>query len=43
MTIPALAPSTPASHEPALETGLPSSYSVVSSPRYQTLPFASCA
>ena len=39
MMIPALAPSTPASHEPCLETGLPFSYSVVSSPRYQTLPF----
>ena len=38
MTIPAWAPSTPASKEPSVETGLPFSYSVVASPRYQTLP-----
>ena len=38
MTMPAFAPSTPASHEPSFVTGLPFSYSVVSSPRYQTLP-----
>ena len=43
MTMPARAPSTPASHEPAFEIGLPSSYSVVSSPRYQTLPARSWA
>ena len=43
MTTPAWAPSTPASNEPAVDTGLPSSYSVVASPRYQTLPASSCA
>ena len=43
MITPAWAPSTPASNEPAVLTGLPFWYSVVASPRYQTLPFASCA
>src|SRR5688572_33421515 len=43
MTIPGKAPSTPASHEPAVEPGTPSSNSCVSSPRYQTLPASSCA
>ena len=40
MAMPASAPSTPASKEPSVETGLPFSYSVVASPRYQTLPAA---
>ena len=43
MAMPALAPSTPASKEPSVETGLPFSYSVVASPRYQTLPRRSWA
>ena len=43
MMIPASAPSTPASNDPAVVTGLPFSYSVVSSPRYQMLPSASWA
>jgi hypothetical protein len=34
MMTPACAPSTPASHEPSLETGLPLRYEVVFSPRY---------
>ena len=43
MITPAWAPSTPASNEPAVVVGLPFSYSVVFSPRYQTLPSESCA
>ena len=43
MMMPARAPSTPASNEPSFDTGLPFSYSVVSSPRYQMLPARSCA
>ncbi len=43
MTIPGCAPSTPASHEPALETTFPFSYSAVRSPRYQMLPSESWA
>jgi len=43
MMIPACAPSTPASKEPSVVVGLPFSYSVVNSPRYQMLPFLSCA
>src|SRR5215210_6086492 len=43
MMIPACAPSTPASKEPALDVTLPFSYSAVSSPRYQTLPAPSWA
>ena len=43
MMIPARAPSTPASQEPAFDTARPSSYSVVSSPMYQTVPARSCA
>jgi len=43
ITIPASAPPTPASNEPARVVTLPFSYSAVSSPRYQTLPSASCA
>ncbi len=42
-TTPACAPSTPASNEPLVDTGLPFSYSVVASPRYQTFPHRSCA
>jgi hypothetical protein len=34
---------TPASHEPEVLTALPFSNSVLSSPRYQTLPSWSCA
>ncbi len=41
--IPGWAPSTPASHEPAVLTTSPFSYSFVSSPRYQRLPAVSCA
>src|SRR5215210_6349516 len=41
--MPGWAPSTPASHDPSVETTRPSSYSAVSSPRYQTFPSASCA
>ena len=41
--MPRRAPSTPSSNDPAVDTGLPSSYSVVRSPRYQTLPLRSCA
>ena len=43
MMIPACAPSTPASNEPSVDTGLPFAYSVVASPRYQTVPLASWA
>ena len=43
MMIPAWAPSTPASKEPSVDAGLPFLYSVVASPRYQTVPLASCA
>src|SRR5512132_729912 len=43
MITPAWAPSTPASHDPAVLTTTPSSYSFVFSPRYQTFPHASCA
>ncbi len=43
MTIPARAPSRPAFHEPAVLTTRPSSYSLVFSPKYQTLPRRSCA
>jgi hypothetical protein len=43
MKMPALAPSTPASHEPSVDTTTPSSSSFVSSPKYQTLPAASWA
>ena len=43
MMTPGSAPSTPASKEPAVEEIVPSSNSAVSSPRYQTLPRASCA
>ena len=43
MTMPASAPSTPASNEPQRQTRLPFSYSAVSSPRYQTLPSESWA
>ena len=38
--MPGSAPSTPACHEPAVLTGFPFSNSVVSSPKYQTLPCA---
>jgi hypothetical protein len=41
--IPGSAPSTPASKEPEVETGLPFSYSAVSSPRYQMFPSLSWA
>src|SRR5262245_6977759 len=40
---PGCAPSTPASQEPAVVSSLPSWNSLVSSPRYQMLPAASCA
>ena len=43
MMIPGCAPSMPASNDPAVVTGLPPSYSVVSSPRYQTFPSESWA
>ena len=43
MITPAWAPSTPASNEPAVETGLPFSYSVVASPKYQMFPALSWA
>ena len=43
MMIPGWAPSTPASNEPAVVVGLPFSYSVVASPRYQMLPSESWA
>ncbi len=44
MMMPATAPSTPASHDPAVLTGSPcSSYSTVSSPKYQTVPVSSAA
>jgi hypothetical protein len=43
MMIPGLAPSTPASHEPLVLTTLPFLYSLVSSPKYQTLPSLSWA
>src|SRR4051794_18214229 len=42
MAIPADAPSTPACQDPDVST-LPPSYSLVSSPKYQTLPDRSCA
>ncbi len=41
--MPRRAPLAPSSNEPDFETGLPSSYSVVSSPRYQMLPRRSWA
>src|SRR6266545_445398 len=41
--MPACAPSTPASHDPAVVTTSPFSYSFVSSPRYQTFPSRSWA
>src|SRR5688572_19519426 len=40
---PGCAPSTPASHEPSVETTSPFSYSAVSSPRYQRFPAESWA
>src|SRR6187431_2528412 len=40
---PGCAPSTPASNDPSVDTGLPFSYSVVASPRYQTFPHRSWA
>jgi hypothetical protein len=43
MMMPARAPRTPASHEPLVLMTLPFSYSLVSSPRYQTLPARSWA
>src|SRR6266508_2424599 len=43
MTTPGLAPSTPASHDPAELTTLPFSYSLVFSPRYHTFPQVSWA
>src|SRR5882762_5576999 len=43
MMIPGSAPSTPASHVPAVLVTAPLAYSAVSSPKYQTLPSASCA
>ena len=43
ITMPGRAPSTPASQDPSVLTTSPSSYSAVSSPRYQTLPSASWA
>src|SRR6266542_1756722 len=42
MTIPGWAPSTPACQDPSVLASLPFSYSAVSSPKYQTFPFASC-
>src|ERR687891_533281 len=41
--MPAWASSTPASHVPPVLTTSPSWYSLVSSPRYHTLPSRSCA
>jgi len=41
--IPGLAPSTPASHDPFVLVALPFSYSLVSSPKYQTVPLLSWA
>src|SRR4029453_7858907 len=41
--MPGIAPSLPASHEPARLTTLPFSNSAVCSPMYQTLPAESCA
>src|SRR5262245_1447794 len=43
MITPGWAPSTPASHDPSVDTTFPFSYSFVSSPRYQTFPQASWA
>src|SRR5918995_2332870 len=43
MTMPGRAPPTPASHDPFVEDTLPSAYSAVSSPKYQTFPNRSCA
>src|SRR6266498_1134262 len=43
MTTPGWAPSTPASHDPAVLTTFPFSYSFVFSPRYHTLPHVSWA
>ena len=43
MMTPGCAPSNPASHEPAVVTTSPSSYSLVFSPMYQTFPHRSCA
>src|SRR5262245_31678132 len=43
MTTPGCAPSTPAFQDPAVEVIEPFLYSAVSSPKYQTLPAASCA
>src|SRR6185503_16051592 len=42
MMMPVRAPLTPPSNEPAVST-LPSLYSLVTSPKYQTLPSRSCA
>ena len=42
ITMPGLAPLTPVSQEPSVLT-LPLSYSLVSSPKYQTAPSRSCA
>src|SRR5262245_49859369 len=41
--IPGCSPSTPSSHEPSRLVTSPFLYSAVSSPKYQTLPSASCA
>ena len=41
--MPAWAPSTPCSQEPAVVVTFPFSNSFVSSPRYQMFPSASCA
>ena len=43
MTMPGSAPSTPPSHEPSVLVTRPSSYSLESSPMYQTLPSRSWA
>ena len=42
MAMPGSAPSTPPSNDPAVST-VPSLNSLVASPKYQTLPRASCA
>ena len=43
IAMPASAPSTPASNDPARVVTSPFRYSPVCSPRYQTLPTSSCA
>ncbi len=43
MMNPGVAPSTPARQVPSVLTTLPFSYSAVSSPKYQTLPYLSWA